>query len=285
MTLPITEGLAHDCVELDVTDAASVARAFAEVHAQGRRAAGARQQRRRGRDGPAGAPAARHAGIACWPSTSPACSCARRPRCAPMIAARAGPHRQHREHRRPEGLRLLHGVRRGQARRARPHALAGAGGRGAGHRRQRGVPRLHRHRHRARRRRPHRRRHGPQRGRGAGHVLARPARCSAWSSPTEVAATVLWLCARRAGRVHRPGHVRQRRRGDELKGRDMTNRTRRLTRAAPTASTSCWATTTSATKAAPRRPTTPPSRPGCGCCRAPRRSRPRSAAGCARSST
>ena len=35
VTLPITEGLAHDCVELDVTDAASVARAFAEVHAKG----------------------------------------------------------------------------------------------------------------------------------------------------------------------------------------------------------------------------------------------------------
>lgn len=34
-TLPITEGLAHDCVELDVTDADSVARAFAEVHAKG----------------------------------------------------------------------------------------------------------------------------------------------------------------------------------------------------------------------------------------------------------
>jgi len=34
-TLPITEGLVHDCVELDVTDAASVARAFAEVHAKG----------------------------------------------------------------------------------------------------------------------------------------------------------------------------------------------------------------------------------------------------------
>ena len=35
VTLPITEGLSHDCVELDVTDAASVARAFAEVHAKG----------------------------------------------------------------------------------------------------------------------------------------------------------------------------------------------------------------------------------------------------------
>ena len=35
VTLPITEGLVHDCVELDVTDAASVARAFAEVHAKG----------------------------------------------------------------------------------------------------------------------------------------------------------------------------------------------------------------------------------------------------------
>jgi NAD(P)-dependent dehydrogenase (short-subunit alcohol dehydrogenase family) len=35
VTLPVTEGLAHDCVELDVTDAASVARAFAEVHARG----------------------------------------------------------------------------------------------------------------------------------------------------------------------------------------------------------------------------------------------------------
>ena len=35
VTLPITEGLTHDCVELDVTDAASVARAFAEVHAKG----------------------------------------------------------------------------------------------------------------------------------------------------------------------------------------------------------------------------------------------------------
>ena len=35
VALPITEGLAHDCVELDVTDAASVARAFAEVHAKG----------------------------------------------------------------------------------------------------------------------------------------------------------------------------------------------------------------------------------------------------------
>ncbi|MFL6681937.1 MAG: SDR family NAD(P)-dependent oxidoreductase, partial [Burkholderiaceae bacterium] len=35
VTLPIAEGMAHDCVELDVTDAASVARAFAEVHARG----------------------------------------------------------------------------------------------------------------------------------------------------------------------------------------------------------------------------------------------------------
>jgi len=35
VTLPIAEGVAHDCVELDVTDAASVARAFAEVHAKG----------------------------------------------------------------------------------------------------------------------------------------------------------------------------------------------------------------------------------------------------------
>jgi NAD(P)-dependent dehydrogenase (short-subunit alcohol dehydrogenase family) len=35
VTLPITEGLVHDCVELDVTDAASVARAFADVHARG----------------------------------------------------------------------------------------------------------------------------------------------------------------------------------------------------------------------------------------------------------
>ena len=35
VTLPITEGLVHDCVELDVTDAASVTRAFAEVHAKG----------------------------------------------------------------------------------------------------------------------------------------------------------------------------------------------------------------------------------------------------------
>jgi len=35
VTLPIAEGVAHDCVELDVADAASVARAFAEVHAKG----------------------------------------------------------------------------------------------------------------------------------------------------------------------------------------------------------------------------------------------------------
>ena len=35
VTLGITEGQTHDCVELDVTDAASVARAFAEVHAKG----------------------------------------------------------------------------------------------------------------------------------------------------------------------------------------------------------------------------------------------------------
>jgi NAD(P)-dependent dehydrogenase (short-subunit alcohol dehydrogenase family) len=35
VTLPITEGRVHDCVELDVTDAASVARAFAHVHARG----------------------------------------------------------------------------------------------------------------------------------------------------------------------------------------------------------------------------------------------------------
>jgi NAD(P)-dependent dehydrogenase (short-subunit alcohol dehydrogenase family) len=35
VTLPVTDGLAHDCVELDVTDAVSVARAFAEVHAKG----------------------------------------------------------------------------------------------------------------------------------------------------------------------------------------------------------------------------------------------------------
>jgi NAD(P)-dependent dehydrogenase (short-subunit alcohol dehydrogenase family) len=35
VTLPITEGLTHDCVELDVTDAASVALAFTEVHAKG----------------------------------------------------------------------------------------------------------------------------------------------------------------------------------------------------------------------------------------------------------
>jgi len=35
VTLPIAEAVVHDCVELDVTDAASVARAFAEVHARG----------------------------------------------------------------------------------------------------------------------------------------------------------------------------------------------------------------------------------------------------------
>jgi len=34
-TLPIAEGVAHDCIELDVTDAASVAVAFAAVHARG----------------------------------------------------------------------------------------------------------------------------------------------------------------------------------------------------------------------------------------------------------
>jgi len=34
-SLPVAPGLAHACVELDVTDAASVARAFAEVHARG----------------------------------------------------------------------------------------------------------------------------------------------------------------------------------------------------------------------------------------------------------
>ena len=35
VTLATSDGVAHDCVELDVTDAASVARAFAEVHAKG----------------------------------------------------------------------------------------------------------------------------------------------------------------------------------------------------------------------------------------------------------
>jgi NAD(P)-dependent dehydrogenase (short-subunit alcohol dehydrogenase family) len=35
LTLPIAEGVTHDCVELDVTDAASVALAFAAVHARG----------------------------------------------------------------------------------------------------------------------------------------------------------------------------------------------------------------------------------------------------------
>jgi len=35
LTLPIAEGVTHDCVELDVTDAASVALAFAAVHAKG----------------------------------------------------------------------------------------------------------------------------------------------------------------------------------------------------------------------------------------------------------
>ena len=35
VTLALSEGVTHDCVELDVTDAASVARAFAEVHAKG----------------------------------------------------------------------------------------------------------------------------------------------------------------------------------------------------------------------------------------------------------
>jgi NAD(P)-dependent dehydrogenase (short-subunit alcohol dehydrogenase family) len=35
VALPLADGLAHDCVELDVADAASVARAFAEVHAKG----------------------------------------------------------------------------------------------------------------------------------------------------------------------------------------------------------------------------------------------------------
>ncbi len=34
LTLPMTEGLVHDCVELDVTDAASVALAFAAVRAK-----------------------------------------------------------------------------------------------------------------------------------------------------------------------------------------------------------------------------------------------------------
>jgi NAD(P)-dependent dehydrogenase (short-subunit alcohol dehydrogenase family) len=33
-SLPVSPGIAHACVELDVTDAASVARAFAEVHAR-----------------------------------------------------------------------------------------------------------------------------------------------------------------------------------------------------------------------------------------------------------
>ena len=35
VTLSLVEGLVHDCVELDVTDAASVSRAFADVHARG----------------------------------------------------------------------------------------------------------------------------------------------------------------------------------------------------------------------------------------------------------
>ena len=35
VTLPITQGLEHVCVELDVTDAANVATAFADVHARG----------------------------------------------------------------------------------------------------------------------------------------------------------------------------------------------------------------------------------------------------------
>ena len=35
VTLPIVENLVHDCVELDITDPASVARAFADVHARG----------------------------------------------------------------------------------------------------------------------------------------------------------------------------------------------------------------------------------------------------------
>ena len=35
VTLPVGEGQSHDCVELDVTDAASVSRAFGEVHAKG----------------------------------------------------------------------------------------------------------------------------------------------------------------------------------------------------------------------------------------------------------
>ena len=35
VTLTLTEGVTHDWVELDVTDAASVSRAFAEVHAKG----------------------------------------------------------------------------------------------------------------------------------------------------------------------------------------------------------------------------------------------------------
>ena len=35
VTLAAVDALPHDCVELDVTDAASVARAFAEVHAKG----------------------------------------------------------------------------------------------------------------------------------------------------------------------------------------------------------------------------------------------------------
>ena len=73
-------------------------------------------------------------------------------RAARHAGSRLGPHRQHREHGRAEGLCLRRGLHGGQARRDRPDALAGAGGGAQGRHGQRRVPRLHRHRHPARQR-------------------------------------------------------------------------------------------------------------------------------------
>ena len=75
--------------------------------------------------------------------------------------AQVRPHRRDRLDRRPEGLRLRLGLLRGEARRGRAGALAGARDREDRRHRQRRLPRLHRHRHDARKRVAHRRQDRP----------------------------------------------------------------------------------------------------------------------------
>ena len=105
------------------------------------------QQRRPGREREVHRHRSRRCGTACWPSISPARTCARArrsPTCSRWLRA----HRQHRQHRRTARRGLHLRLCRLQARGHRTHALAGAGIRHAQHHRERRMPRLRRHRYR-----------------------------------------------------------------------------------------------------------------------------------------